>query len=568
MMNSLSLQPVSLQPVSLSQVRHDLRTPINAILGYSEILLEDLLEGGDRTAISTLKKIHTCGQQLLTLINTLTKENTRPAPAVAQDRPTDYAAGGLRAGFSEADQLALVIPLDAILGYCDWLSGNTEVILKPDIEKIFNAANQLLVLINNLAQATAEEIVQNTSIAPPPKTTSSAQASLRTIDSAYSPITSTSQQSGHLLVVDDNQNNRELLSRQLIRQGYRVETAINGEQALAKVSNQSYDLILLDILMPELNGYDVLHQLMQHKDWRRIPVIMISALDEIDSVVRCIERGAADYLTKPFNPVILNARISACLEKKRLHDLEMVHLEQLGTANAQMSHYLQEVDRITAAAAAVESSTFNPDSLETVAARTDELGRLARVFTHTVQAMGIREQELRIAEAQYRSIFENALEGIFQSNQEGHFLNVNPALAKIYGYDTPTEMLMMITDISGQVYVDPQARIDFLKQMQTCDELKNWEYQIYRKDGSITWVEENTRAVRDLHGQILYFEGIVQDISDRVYREEQLRRQLKELQIEIDHEQRKEEVVSLTSSNYFQEVKKEIAAINLEDFWT
>ena len=182
--------------------------------------------------------------------------------------------------------------------------------------------------------------------------------------------------------------------------------------------------------------------------------------------------------------------------------------------------------------------------------------------------MGIREQELRIAEAQYRSIFENALEGIFQSNQEGHFLNVNPALAKIYGYDTPTEMLMMITDISGQVYVDPQARIDFLKQMQTCDELKNWEYQIYRKDGSITWVEENTRAVRDLHGQILYFEGIVQDISDRVYREEQLRRQLKELQIEIDHEQRKEEVVSLTSSNYFQEVKKEIAAINLEDFWT
>ncbi|MEL7068371.1 MAG: response regulator [Cyanobacteria bacterium J06581_3] len=560
MINSLSLQSVSLQPVSLSQLRHDLRTPINAILGYSEILLEDLPEGGDRTATSTLKKIHACGQQLLTLINTLTKETTRPV--------VDYATSEPHTVFSEADQLALVIPLDAISGYCDWLSHNTEITPKQDIEKIRNAANQLLVLINNFSHATAEETIQNAPIAPAPKTTSPAQASLKTSDSAHVPITPTSQQSGHLLVVDDNQNNRELLSRQLIRQGYRVETAINGEQALAKVSNQSYDLILLDILMPELNGYDVLHRLMQHKHWRRIPVIMISALDEIDSVVRCIERGAADYLTKPFNPVILNARISACLEKKRLHDLEMVHLEQLGTANAQMSHYLQEVDRITAAAAAVESSTFNPDSLETVAARTDELGRLARVFTHTVQAMSLREQELRIAEAQYRSIFENALEGIFQSNQEGHFLNVNPALAKIYGYDTPTEMLRAITDISGQVYVDPQARIDFLKQMQTCDELKNWEYQIYRKDGSITWVEENTRAVRDLHGQILYFEGIVQDISDRVYREEQLRRQLKELQIEIDHDQRKEEVVSLTSSNYFQEVKKEIAAINLEDFWT
>ncbi|MEL6813231.1 MAG: response regulator [Cyanobacteria bacterium J06598_3] len=278
MMNSLSLQPVS-----LSQLRHDLRTPINAILGYSDILLEDLPEDGSAIAISTLKKIHACGQQLLTLINTLTKETTRSA---------DYAASDPHAVFSEADQLALIIPLDAILSYCDWLSRSTEVTLQltietatetateTDIEKIRNAANQLLVLINNLAQATAEEIVQNSPIAPPPETTSSAPASLRTIDStresALWPITSTSQQAGHLLVVDDNQNNRELLSRQLMRQGYRVETAINGEQALAKVSNQSYDLILLDILMPELNGYDVLHRLMQHKDWRRIPVIRMS----------------------------------------------------------------------------------------------------------------------------------------------------------------------------------------------------------------------------------------------------------------------------------------------------
>ncbi|MEL7523049.1 MAG: histidine kinase dimerization/phospho-acceptor domain-containing protein, partial [Cyanobacteria bacterium J06553_1] len=140
---------MSSQPVSLSQLRHDLRTPINAILGYSDILLEDLPESGDRTAISPLKKIHACGQQLLTLINTLTKEATRLAPT--QERPADYAASRPHAVFSEADQLTLVIPLDAILSYCDWLSRNTEDtenILKPDIEKIRNAANQLRVLIN------------------------------------------------------------------------------------------------------------------------------------------------------------------------------------------------------------------------------------------------------------------------------------------------------------------------------------------------------------------------------------------------------------------------------------
>ncbi|MEL6259966.1 MAG: response regulator [Cyanobacteria bacterium J06626_6] len=543
------------QQVTLAHVRHELRTPINAILGYSEMLLEDCQEEGNGDLIDPLSKIHSCGQQLLSKINaTLTEERF-------QNNLSDSS----RAVLTETLQTELKSPLENIISCCNWLGLNAAVSLKPDIEKIRDATSQLQNLVNDitLIQGTAADNLSHSTI-----TTTSSQIAPQTESAEISPTVSVRDRSGQLLLVDDNETNRELLCRQLIRQGHRVEVAIDGEQALAKVANQHYDLVLLDILMPGLNGYDVLEKLMQHRDWRRIPVIMISALDELDSVVRCIERGAADYLTKPFNPVILNARISSCLEKKRLHDLEMVHLKKLGAANAQMSYYLQEVDRITAAAAAVEANTFDPGSLKTVAARTDELGRLARVFTHTVQAMGLRERELRIAEAQYRSIFENALEGIFQSNQEGHFLNVNPALAKIYGYDTPADMLRAITDISGQVYVDPQARVDFLQQMQTCDQLKNWEYQIYRQDGSITWVEENTRAVRDIQGQILYFEGIVQDISDRIYREEQLRRQLKELRIEIDQEQRQEEVVSLTSSNYFQEVQKEISAINLEDFWT
>jgi class 3 adenylate cyclase len=114
--------------------------------------------------------------------------------------------------------------------------------------------------------------------------------------------------------------NRLMLARGLEQQGHRVGFAEHGRQALEMMRNQAFDLVLLDIEMPEMNGYEVLEQLRADPHWRDIPVIMISAVDEIDSVVKCIEMGAADYLNKPFNPVLLKARVNASLEKKRLLD--------------------------------------------------------------------------------------------------------------------------------------------------------------------------------------------------------------------------------------------------------
>jgi CheY-like chemotaxis protein len=125
-----------------------------------------------------------------------------------------------------------------------------------------------------------------------------------------------------ILVVDDNEMNRDMLSRRLERQGYQTVTAEDGEQALTLIPQHGFDLILLDIMMPRLNGYEVLQQLKADPRQRHIPVIMISAVDDLDSVVRCIELGAEDYLFKPFNPILLKARISASLEKKRLRDRE------------------------------------------------------------------------------------------------------------------------------------------------------------------------------------------------------------------------------------------------------
>ncbi|NEQ20521.1 MAG: PAS domain S-box protein [Microcoleus sp. SIO2G3] len=133
------------------------------------------------------------------------------------------------------------------------------------------------------------------------------------------------------------------------------------------------------------------------------------------------------------------------------------------------------------------------------------------------------EEALRQAEQKYRSIFENAVEGIFQTTPDGHYQACNPALARIYGYESPEELLTTLTDIERQLYVEPYRRYEFINQLHTCDSVSDFESQVYRKDGSIIWISENARAVRDEKGTLLYYEGFVTDITKRKLDEEALR---------------------------------------------
>ena len=181
--------------------------------------------------------------------------------------------------------------------------------------------------------------------------------------------------------MDDQEDNRTVLERRLTRQGHTVECVGGGHAALSQLQNARFDLVLLDVLMPDLDGLAVLERIKADPNTRDIPVIMISALDDVASVVRCIERGAEDHLPKPFDPVILRARIGACLEKKRLRDVEL--------------EYLREVGRVIEAATAVEAGTYVGGGLAEVARRGDELGRLARVFDTMADHVRARETRLK-----------------------------------------------------------------------------------------------------------------------------------------------------------------------------
>jgi class 3 adenylate cyclase/AmiR/NasT family two-component response regulator len=149
-----------------------------------------------------------------------------------------------------------------------------------------------------------------------------------------------------LLVVDDNEDNRYVLSQQLNIQGYdNITIATNGHEALNNLRSKSFDLVLLDIMMPDLNGYEVLERMRSSPELRNIPVIMISAIGELDSVVRCIELGAEDYLPKPFEPTLLRARVRATLERKRLHDQVVAQAADLASQAAELANWNKTLEQ-------------------------------------------------------------------------------------------------------------------------------------------------------------------------------------------------------------------------------
>jgi two-component system sensor histidine kinase/response regulator len=209
-------------------------------------------------------------------------------------------------------------PLNQIIGYSDMLCedlGLEREGLTGDIGRIREAGYRILALLEENFTAQSEDSADP----PAPIVPADSPATLQI--AAIAP--------GTLLVVDDQALNRDVLSRRLRRQGHTVVTANNGTDALAVMLETSFDLVLLDIMMPDLDGYEVLRRIKSDARLLHIPVVMISAIDELQSVVRCIAAGADDYLAKPFNPTLLQARIGACLGKKRSHDRESLLFAEL-----------------------------------------------------------------------------------------------------------------------------------------------------------------------------------------------------------------------------------------------
>lgn len=453
----------------------------------------------------------------------------------------------------------------------------------------------------------------------------------------------------NILIVDDTPDNLRLLSTMLASYGYQVRKAISGKVALQGAQIAPPDLILLDINMPEMNGYEVCQKLKKSDNTKDIPIIFISALDDVLEKVKAFQVGGVDYITKPFQIEEVLARVENQLsirslqsklqqQARELHDrnsrlqqeiaerqraeeeirfllettraigesvdfhsaLEAI-LHQVGetigwdvgeawipdkegivlqssrgwyASNTSMASFRSESEKLTFplniglpgrvwASQQPEwvedfSQAGYPDFLlSKIAVETgfkagcgvpilvgDEVlavlvffkilpclkdQRFIDLFKAICTQLGSliqrkqAEEARRIAEERYHSIVENAIEGIFQSTPDGGYLSANPALAKLYGYDSPSELIFSVKNISDQLYVDPDRRLEFIAAMEADHAVSGFESMVCRQDGRRIWISENVRAVRDSKGVLIYYEGTVSDITERKSAQEALK---------------------------------------------
>lgn len=311
----------------LANLRQELLAPVSATLGFAELLHQDAVRNGPEETVADLGRILTAARDLHAMVDRLLDG------ALAES----LLEGADEAAAQQKLHHDLRTPINAIKGYGEMLLEDLEDLgaerMRADFDILLDQADQLLAQIDTIVDfsrgATGRAAARQTEHPCGPAEAAAMFAGLAESIRPVGEAEAGTVETGNILVVDDMEANRSLLSRRLTRDGHRVTTAEGGRQALGLLEVDDFDLVLLDLMMPEMNGFEVLAKIKADPRLHRIPVIMISALDEVDSVVRCIEAGAEDYLPKPFNPILLKARINAGIEKKRWHERERRYLDRL-----------------------------------------------------------------------------------------------------------------------------------------------------------------------------------------------------------------------------------------------
>ena len=426
---------------------------------------------------------------------------------------------------------------------------------------------------------------------------------------------------GQMLVVDDEVELKNALVEMLNEQGYTALGCTSGTEALSALREQNFDVLLSDLMMPEMDGVTLLGRALEIDE--NLVCIIMTGQGTIQTAVDAMKVGAFDYVLKPFRlqallPVLTRALNVRQLSQENLHLRETVAIYELCQTIAftldrqallskladaalqqseadELSILLLNADDSELYVAAVRGENRTRLLDERVVLEQGISGWVARErtplllegqvndarFTAMWPRADIRSaisvplqvagklvgiininnisnprpftlgqmkaltvlastaaaalestslyERVRQAEQNYRSIFENAVEGIFQSTPEGRFVTVNPSLARILGYDSPEEVIETVTDITHQLYVDPERRAEANRLQEEHGVLQGFEFEAYRKDGEKIWLSLNRRVVRDENGVEIYREGSIEDITERKRAEEALKASESEL---------------------------------------
>jgi adenylate cyclase len=280
-----------------------------------------------------------------------------------------------------------------------------------------------------------------------------------------------------IVCVDDETSVLKSLKEELkniFGNDYKIEIAEGGEEALELVAELLDDqceipLIISDYIMPDIKGDELLRRV--HQLSPKTLKVMLTGQATIEGVANAIKYAKLyRYLAKPWQQEDLKLTVTEALNS-------YIQEKKIADQNAQLQLANQQL------------AALNSQQAELIA-------------------------ELNKAERKYRGIFENALEGIFQTTSDGRYISANRALAQIYGYDSPEELMASLTNID-RLYVEPHCRTEFIKLMQLDGEVSDFESRVYRKDGSIIWISESARTICDAGGVVSYYQGFVEDITSR-----------------------------------------------------
>ncbi len=380
-----------------------------------------------------------------------------------------------------------------------------------------------------------------------------------------------------ILLVEDNPGDVRLLQEYLrgdrsVADGFQLVHEGRLARGLERLAEGGLDAVLLDLSLPDSQGIDTLVRARTAAPG--IPIVVLTSLDDEGLGVQLLQAGAQDYLVKgEVTGSLLRRSLRYAVERKRaereLSESEarfraildnspgLVFLKDLEGRYLHVNRQFERTFHITCDEIAgkrddqvfppEQAAAFRANDLKVLKAEVpmefeevalhDDGPHTSIVFKFPLRKgdgnpyalCGITtditnrkkmEEALRQAEEKYHSIFDNAVEGIFQSTPDGRYLNVNPALARMYGYDSPEDLIHSVRDIAHEIYVNPDCRTEVTRLLEWRGVLRGFEYEVYRKDGSTIWISESVRAVRNDRGQIQYYEGTIKDITERKRAEE------------------------------------------------
>ena len=449
---------------------------------------------------------------------------------------------------------------------------------------------------------------------------------------------------GRLLIVDDESDLLTALCEMLADQGYETVGFIRGKEAIEALKEKSFDLMLTDLKMPEMDGITLIREALQIDP--NLVTIVMTGHGIIETAVETMKLGALDYVLKPFKLSLVLPVLSRAMKVRRLrmenielhktlaiYELSMATafvLEQniildkmadtiieefkvdelsimlptednnelyvaiaRGENRDHILGYRMPVDHGIAGWVAQNKETITlqgevddprftpvhprseiPSSVSVpmlAAGKVMGVLNVNAIHRHhftpgDVKALNILSniagsalesarlyEQVRVAETKYRSIFENAMEGIYQGTPDGRFLSANPAMARMLGYDSPEELISSIKGIGYQLYVEPKHRSEFIRLMDQDGFVKGKEFQVYHKDGSVIWISENARAVKDNSGKVLWYEGMCENITNRKRADEELEKHRNHLEEMI--EERTAELRTIVNAMAGREVR-------------